>query len=314
MRRASEQGEQIIIKRRSKRGHEVLHSGAWKVAFADFTLAMMALFMVLWIIQPQADEERMALRGGGHDRVFEGGAGIFDGASVVPLENPVAQEVEQIKPQPPQTLAQAQAQEAQPLAPDPASLGAEHYESSADMQELARLMSLFAERADALANIEVQVVPQGLRILIKDDASRSMFERGSANINPHFRTLLGALAQELAKIDNKLIISGHTDATPYRGKRDYDNWNLSGERALQARGVLVAAGLPVKGVLQVSAQADGMPLRPEEPQSGVNRRIELLLLTRQAEALYRQLFADGHARYAPGDVDYIQPAAARGVN
>ena len=310
MRRASEQGEQIIIKRRSKRGHEVLHSGAWKVAFADFTLAMMALFMVLWIIQPQADEERMALRGEGYDTVFEGGAGIFDGASVVPLENPVAQEIEQIKSEAQQTLAQAQ-----PLAPDPAaSLGAEHYESAADMQELARLMKLFAERADALANIEVQVVPQGLRILIKDDASRSMFERGSASINPHFRTLLGALAQELAKIDNKLIISGHTDATPYRGKRDYDNWNLSGERALQARGVMVAAGLPAKGVLQVSAQADGMPLRPEEPQSGLNRRIELLLLTRQAEALYRQLFADGHARYAPGDVDYIQPAAARGVN
>ena len=302
MRRTSELGEQIIIKRRSKRGHEVLHSGAWKVAFADFTLAMMALFMVLWIIQPQADEERMALRGEGHDTVFEGGAGIFDGASAVPLENALVQEVEQAKSPLPEPQVQAQ------------PLETERYESEADMQELARLMSLLAERTDALANIEVQVVPQGLRILIKDDASRFMFERGSARINPHFRTLLGALAQELAKIDNKLIISGHTDATPYRGKRDYDNWNLSGERALQARGVMVAAGLPAKGVLQVSAQADGMPLRPDEPQSGVNRRIELLLLTRQAEALYRQLFADGHARYAPGDVDYIQPAAARGVN
>ncbi len=309
MRRASESGEQIIIKRRSKRGHEVLHSGAWKVAFADFTLAMMALFMVLWIIQPQADAERMALRGEGYDTVFEGGAGIFDGVSAVPLESAVAQEIEQVK-----SPAVESVPPSQPLPQNAAPLQAERYESEADMQELARLMSLLAERTDALANIEVQVVPQGLRILIKDDATRFMFERGSARINPHFRTLLGALAQELAKIDNKLIISGHTDATPYRGKRDYDNWNLSGERALQARGVLVAAGLPVKGVLQVSAQADGMPLRPEEPQSGVNRRIELLLLTRQAEALYRQLFADGHARYAPGDVDYIQPAAARGVN
>lgn len=309
MRRASESGEQIIIKRRSKRGHEVLHSGAWKVAFADFTLAMMALFMVLWIIQPQADAERMALRGEGYDTVFEGGAGIFDGVSAVPLESAVAQEIEQVK-----SPAVESVPPSQPLPQNAAPLQAERYESEADMQELARLMSLLAERTDALANIEVQVVPQGLRILIKDDATRFMFERGSARINQHFRTLLGALAQELAKIDNKLIISGHTDATPYRGKRDYDNWNLSGERALQARGVMVAAGLPVKGVLQVSAQADGMPLRPEEPQSGVNRRIELLLLTRQAEALYRQLFADGHARYAPGDVDYIQPAAARGIN
>ena len=303
MRRNNELGEQIIVIRRSKRGHEALHGGAWKVAFADFALAMMALFMVLWIVQPQADEERMALRGEGHDSVFENGLGIFDGTSAEPLEASVAREVDHA-PIP-----------ALELKPEPgASKETDRYESEADLQALALLLKQLAERTDAMANIEVHVVPQGLRILIKDDAKRFMFERGSASINPHFRTLLGALAQELAKIDNKLIISGHTDAAPYRGKRDYDNWNLSGERALQARGVLVTAGLPAKGVLQVSAQADVMPLRPDEPLSGANRRIELLLLTRQAETLYRQLFADGHARYAPGDVEYVKSVAGRTVN
>ncbi len=299
MRRRNEISDQIIIKRRSKRGHQEVHSGAWKVAFADFALAMMALFMVLWIIQPQADAERKAIRVQNAPSVFEGGAGVFDGESSIPFDFAAVQE-----PDPVEILArQAPVDNSQPLE-------TERFDTEAELQALAKLMSLLAERADALANVEVQVVPQGLRILIKDDDKRFMFERGSATINPHFRALLGALAKELAKVDNKLIISGHTDATPYRGKRDYDNWNLSGERALQARGVMVAAGLPATGVLQVSAQADVMPLRPEDPQSGVNRRIELLLLTGQAETLYRQLFSDSYAQYGLGKVDYIKPVGA----
>ena len=211
------------------------HGGAWKVAFADFTLAMMALFMVLWIIQPQADEERMALKGDGYETLFDGGAGIFDGLSAVPLENPVAGQAaqDQEADAPWQEPVLSRIEPAQPENSAPRETA--HYDTEADLQALARLMNQLAARTDAMANIEVQVVPQGLRILIKDDARRFMFERGSATINPHFRTLLVALAQELGKIDNKLIISGHTDATPYRGKRDYDNWNLSGERALQAR-------------------------------------------------------------------------------
>ena len=314
MRRGNELGEQIIVKRRTKRGHEVLHSGAWKVAFADFTLAMMALFMVLWIIQPQADEERMALKGDGYETLFDGGAGNFDGLSAVPLENPVAGQAaqDQQAAEPWQEPVLSRIEPTQPENSAPRETA--HYDTEADLQALARLMNQLAARTDAMANIEVQVVPQGLRILIKDDARRFMFERGSATINPHFRTLLVALAQELGKIDNKLIISGHTDATPYRGKREYDNWNLSGERALQARGVMVAAGLPAKGVLQVSAQADVMPLRPDEPLSGLNRRIELLLLTHQAEALYRQLFAQGHVSYAPSRVEYIEAGGKRAEN
>ena len=299
MRRRNEISDQIIVKRRSKRGHQEVQCGAWKVAFADFALAMMALFMVLWIVQPQADAERKAIRVHTAPSVFEGGAGVFDGESSIPLEHVIVQEASPVE-----TIAQ------QTLVDTSEAKEVERYDTEVELQALAKLMNLLAERADALANVEVQVVPQGLRILIKDDDKRFMFERGSATINPHFRALLGTLAKELAKVDNKLIVSGHTDATPYRGKRDYDNWNLSGERALQARGVMVAAGLPATGVLQVSAQADVMPLRPEDPQSGVNRRIELLLLTGQAETLYRQLFSDSYAQYGLGKVDYIKPVAA----
>lgn len=298
MRRRNDKTDQIIVKRRSKRWHEQEQSGAWKVAFADFTLAMMALFMVLWIIQPQADVERMARTSDALLPFLDAGLGIFDGSSREPMD-PV-----QV---PPAILPF--------LVPEQASAGEvalaqrERYDSQEQLQSLAQLMHLLAERVDALANVEAQVVPQGLRILIKDDPRHFMFERGSASLDPHFRHLLANLAQELVKVENKLIISGHTDATPYRGKGPYDNWNLSGERALQARSVLVAAGLPPASVLQVSAQADVMPLRPEDPLSGANRRIELLLLTRQAEALYRQLFSEDYVDYSAGSVDYIKALA-----
>lgn len=295
MRRRNDKSDQIIVKRRSKRGQEEEQTGAWKVAFADFTLAMMALFMVLWIIQPQADAQRMAQTGDTQSSLMDAGAGLFDGSSRVPLDYGSV---------PPVTPAVSE----QALAAEGSQVHSEQYDSQAQLESLAALMRLLAERADALANVEVHVVPQGLRILIKDDPKRFMFERGSASLNPHFRNLLTALAQELVKVENKLIISGHTDAVPYRGKAAYDNWNLSGERALQARAVLVAAGLPTAGVLQVSAQADVMPLRPEDPTNGANRRIELLLLTGQAEALYRQLFSERYVNYSKRAADYVSPA------
>ena len=297
MRRRTEPGESIIIKRRTKRGHTEQHSGAWKVAFADFTLAMMALFMVLWIIQPQIDQQLRSQADANASSLEDGGAGIFDSVSREPVDFA--------------GLAQNAELPREPRDIQDAKQAAERYDSEAELQTLAKLMSLLAERADALANVQVQVVPQGLRILIKDDAQRFMFERGSAQLNPHFRALLATLATELLKVENKLIISGHTDATPYRGKGGYDNWNLSGERALSARAVLVAAGLPAAGVLQVSAQADQMPLRADEPLSGANRRIELLLLTSQAEALYRQLFSEGYVRYTRKAADFVEADAPK---
>ena len=100
MRRRNEISDQIIVKRRSKRGHQEVHSGAWKVAFADFALAMMALFMVLWIIQPQADAERKAIRAQNAPSVFEGGAGVFDGESSIPFDFSAVQE-----PNPVETVA-----------------------------------------------------------------------------------------------------------------------------------------------------------------------------------------------------------------
>jgi len=290
---AAEGEHEIIIKRRGKKGHEDEHGGAWKVAFADFTLAMMALFMVLWIIQPQMEKANPSYGEMESNPLVDGGAGIFDGTSTSPLE------LDGIPVRPPQADdTEQQAQRDQD--------GSRRYGSTEELKSLAALMRDVASEVDALANLEVDVVPQGLRILIKDDQQRFMFQRGSATLNPHFEKLLGVLAGVLAKVDNRLIISGHTDATPYRQKNGYNNWNLSGDRALRARNALVDAGLGERAVLQVTAQADVMPLRPEAPLDGANRRVEILLLTASAEALYKELFGDsyGKVEFSEGATHY----------
>lgn len=276
--RGNKSGE-VIIKRRSKKGHTQEHGGAWKVAFADFTLAMMALFMVLWVITPQNLAQTVAADKDSNPLV-DGGAGIFDGTNRQPLDF-------EGLPKP----------------------RVERQESS-DLQDLATLLKTLSVQLDAEANLEVQVVPQGLRILIKDDQQRFMFERGSARLNTDFEVLLTRLAGVIAQVDNKVIISGHTDAVPYPGDARYNNWNLSGDRALRARNVMVEAGLPARAVLQVTAQADGMPLLPEAPEDGANRRIEILLLTIQAEGLYRELFGDSQPRadYSTEGAELVSPA------
>lgn len=290
---------EIIIKRRSKKGHGDEHGGAWKVAFADFTLAMMALFMVLWIIQPQMEQSNPSYGEMQSNPLVDGGAGIFDGTSTSPLE------LDGVPVRPPQ------ADETDRKVEKGDQDGSHNYGSTEELKKLAELMREVASEVDALANLEVDVVPQGLRILIKDDQQRYMFQRGSATLNPHFQKLLSVLAGVLAKVDNKLIISGHTDATPYRQKNGYNNWNLSGDRALRARNALVEAGLGERAVLQVTAQADVMPLQPEDPQSGANRRVEILLLTASAEALYKELFGDsyGKVRFSESGASYSGAAA-----
>ncbi|AWM59656.1 OmpA family protein [Pseudomonas songnenensis] len=296
---------EIIVRRRTKKGHGDEHGGAWKVAFADFTLAMMALFMVLWIIQPQMNLTNPAFGDEESNPLVDGGAGIFDGTSTSPLELdgvPVRQARNEDEPE-------RRRVESDRAAGELPEEGSRRYASTAELQALAALMQEVAGQVDALANLEVDVVPQGLRILIKDDQQRFMFQRGSAVLNPHFARLLGVLAGVLAKVENKLIISGHTDATPYRLQSGYDNWNLSGDRALRARNVLVSAGLPGRSVLQVTAQADVMPLRPDAPEDGANRRVEILLLTDSAENLYKELFGDsyGKVRFTEKGASYSAP-------
>jgi chemotaxis protein MotB len=276
-----------IIKRSSRKSHDTFHGGAWKVAFADFTLAMMALFMVLWIMGSVTEEERKEI-------VSQlNGESIFDGQTLSPITQPngvggkiavtekrdrSTPKTQQDKPQPAAIQAAAKGE----------SLDEVNQRSQREIEDLARIIMKITSAYDAQSNLKIEIVPQGLRILITDDRKREMFQRSSAILTPFFKRLLTEFAPELNKIDNKIIITGHTDATRFRDQELYNNWNLSGERAMQARKVLTHAGLDQSRVLQVSGMADQMLIDPSQPLSSANRRIEIMVLTRSAsESLYQ---------------------------
>lgn len=280
-----------IIKRSSRKSHDAIHGGAWKVAFADFTLAMMALFMVLWIMGAVTEEERKEIVSLLH------GESIFEGNSITPVtqkdgnggqisliggRHDVSEEQQQ-------NQAKTQAEIAQ-QANKTESLDSVNGRSKNEIEDLARMIMKITSEYDAQANLKMEIVPQGLRILVTDDQKREMFQRSSAILTPFFKRLLTEFAPELNKIDNKIIITGHTDATRFRDQELYNNWNLSGERAMQARKVLTRSGLDASKILQVSGMADQMLLDPNNPLSSANRRIEIMVLTHSASDTLYQFF------------------------
>lgn len=286
-----------IIKRSSRKNHHAFHGGAWKVAFADFTLAMMALFMVLWIMGSVSEKERQEVV------AMLNGQSIFEGNSLTPItqkdgvngirlvinnHHPLPQSL----PQPSFDGAKLVAHQVSPSSAGPvtgkSSLEDLNTHSANEIEDLARIIMKITSTYDVQANLKMEIVPQGLRILVSDDQKREMFHRSSAILTPFFKRLLTAFAPELNKIDNKIIITGHTDGTHFRDQVLYNNWNLSGERALQARTVLTQGGLDPQKILQVSGMADQVLLDPKHPLSSVNRRIEIMVLTHSAsDGLYK---------------------------
>ncbi len=164
--------------------------------------------------------------------------------------------------------------------------------SGKEMEELSRIIMQITSTYDAQSNLKMEVVPQGLRILIQDDKQRDMFQRSSALLTPFFSRLLAELAPAFNEMDNKIIITGHTDASRYRDQVRYNNWNLSGERALMAHKALVKGGLSEERVLQINAMADQMLLTPTEPLAASNRRIEIMVLTKTASDTLYQFFGN----------------------
>ena len=292
--------EQIVIKRQQRRSSAPKGGGAWKVAFADFTLAMMAFFMVLWILAVSSQEERDVVASRLRDySIMDSEANPFDiSNSPYPVDlggNPSV--LEELSPQ---FVEEGQRmprhmERDRSIFTDGAKGGYESLlvgkiEGEKQMAQLAGFIGSMADQMQARNNLELQLVPQGLRILIRDDDEREMYSRGSARISPYFRHLLMALAPVFQRVENRVMISGHTDSTPFAGD-NYSNWELSSDRAMMARRVLLAGGMPPERVGQVVAMSDTMLDNPADPKGSENRRIELLVMTTQAEKSLEQLFS-----------------------
>lgn len=227
----------IIVKK--KAGHGGHHGGAWKVAYADFVTAMMALFIVLWLMNTNKPV-REAIAGYFQDP--SGKLNQTDSSHSIATENPV-------------------------LANDNIS------SLKNKLQKTIEQMKNFDKLKD---QIVITVTPEGLRVELLETQSGTFFDLGSSELNENGQKLLILLAQELGKVPNRITIEGHTDAKPFTGRQDYSNWELSTDRANSARR-LMQQDLRPDQVSQVRGYADEKLRDPAHPLDPSNRRISIVV-------------------------------------
>jgi chemotaxis protein MotB len=228
----------IVIKK--KGGHGGAHGGAWKVAYADFVTAMMALFIVLWLMN---SSKKIQDAVGGYFRdpqgsAEKGGKDIVGTppASIVPPEN-----MNQLK------------------------------------QQLEKAIKQLPNFDKLKSHIEMTITPEGLRIELLESANGTFFDSGSSKLSADGQSMLIILAQELGKLSNKLSVEGHTDAKAYVQASNYGNWELSADRANSARRLLQQNGVDQQQVTQVRGFADQRLRKPDAPLDPSNRRISLIV-------------------------------------
>jgi chemotaxis protein MotB len=279
----------IIIKKIKKAGH-AHHGGAWKIAYADFVTAMMAFFLLMWLISMTTPEQKQGLADyfapSNVSRSTSGAGGIMGGTAF----DEEGARMPGTKPQVVMTVSTP----AQPRSPEVEEREAKR---AAEMNELmheksARDESNFQNAAESIRqsmrenpalaelsrNVIVDQTPEGLRIQIVDQDGRSMFPTGLAEPYERTRQLLDEVAKVLVRLPNRVSISGHTDANPLAGRPGYSNWELTADRANATRRILEQGGLSHDRIYQVVGKADSEPLFPEDPYMAANRRLSVVLL------------------------------------
>jgi chemotaxis protein MotB len=255
---ANEERPRIII-RKKKGGHAAPHGGAWKVAYADFVTAMMALFMVLWLLT-QAD---MKLK----EQIAEyfRSPGVLPGGAIVSSESNTAKSRE------PQVVSK----EILVVEGD-----AEQARLEGEMKALDQALAKAAAEnpeLDALKDqVIIQVTPAGLSIQVVDKGRDLLFDLSSAELKPALMTLLKELARQLGHLPNPIELGGHTDSRPYPPQATMTNWELAFARANNARRILETNGLRPNQIKRVTSFADSEPLVPENPLADENRRLSIL--------------------------------------
>jgi chemotaxis protein MotB len=296
-----EAGQTIIIKRIKKAAH-AHHGGSWKVAFADFATAMMAFFLLLWLLGATTEKQKGAI-----SEYFNNPSAI-QGASQVPapssIQGPGGSSTSMIKLGGGMELHREAAPPADAAVPSPgaqvdvtpeAAAAADAAAKAADQERLGALMAELKTAIDereSLAKFKDQILldetPEGIRIQIIDHERRSMFPSGSAVLEGFSSDILKELANIVIKVPNHLSISGHTDVRPYV-KFNYSNWELSADRANAARRALISGGLPVDKIGRVVGLASSVLLDPAVPDSSINRRISIVVMNKQTEdAMYHE--------------------------
>src|SRR3990167_335659 len=279
-----ENNQPIIVKRVKKvaGGH---HGGAWKIAFADFATAMMAFFLVMWLMSVATPEQKKLISG-----YFKDPIGFSESASpfVIDLGGSPTPAPDRTLNQQVDDQTEGEEVEIEPAQPDPAQA-----EGKAEEVERERLELLLQELQNKVEEnpqlqrfkdqILFEITQDGLRIQIMDAENRPMFDSGSARLQPHFEDILLALADTIKAVPNKISISGHTDAKPFAGAGEFGNWELSANRANAARRALIAGGYAEAQVARVVGYASSALFDRDDPLNPVNRRIDIVVLTKKAQ-------------------------------
>ncbi len=279
----------IVIKKIIQGGHGH-HGGSWKVAFADFAVAMMAFFMVLWLVG-QTDANK---RGGiaeyfqnpsmvrGHSEAPTGSIGPGGaGMSLISFGTSI------------------EMQKSDPTIIEKVRDGGMAYVSYDKLKEQKRLEALMEELKEQVGQNQalepfkdqllLEVTPNGLRIQVVDKKDRPMFDSGSANLKYYTEAILNELAKTINSVPNKITISGHTDASPMsKRKGSYTNWELSSDRANAARRALIEGGLKAEKIGRVIGLASTILFDKEDPFNSINRRISIVIMKREVSDLVKQ--------------------------
>ncbi|TPE59003.1 flagellar motor protein [Sandaracinobacter neustonicus] len=268
---------EVLIKKVKVGGHDTHHGGAWKVAYADFVTAMMAFFLLMWLLGATNEDQRKGIADYFAPTVMEseksgGSNGFMQGRS---LEDP-----DGVAPH--QRRAGMQ-----PVAPYQAANGARAPARSDDGQ-LRKVESEIRKRLERdpglkalVGQIRFSHTPEGLRIELVDKADYSMFGSGGTAMDPRARRLLAAVAETIDGLPNKIAIRGHTDAQPFSGATRgaaENNWTLSAGRAEATRAALAASGVPEERFSRLEGVADTEPFNPDNPFDPRNRRMSITLL------------------------------------
>ncbi|MFG6488983.1 flagellar motor protein MotB [Roseateles sp. BYS78W] len=270
-------GHATVVKRVSRRGHDEVHGGAWKVAFADFCLALLCLFLVLWLLASRNAERMQVVMKSAGANLLEDGQGMSDTMSMGTRGSMIDR-----FPVP------ARSEDASAGEPDHGARDPRPYPQEAVLLDSPQQLGELAQRIERIAateglsgNLQTTVTAQGLRLQLHDTEANGMFERGGIVPSRRMRTLLHRLGPVFAQVRNRLLVTGHTDATAYSDKTPgaFSNWGLSTQRAMAARYELLAGGMPEASVLQVSGMADTAPVDAADTKAPANRRIELMVLT-----------------------------------
>jgi chemotaxis protein MotB len=261
----------IIIKKVVAGGGH--HGGAWKVAYADFVTAMMALFMVLWLMNAN-EEAKQAVAAyftdpkGVGDKLGSGQAGAGSGLAV---------------------------------GRDDMKDLAEH------IQDSMKQMSQFEALKD---QVQMTITAVGLRIELMETEQGMFFQSGSPTPSQQGREMIALIVDELKKLPNKVALEGHTDAKPFRGANSYSNWELSVDRANSARRIMVESGFPPERIAEVRGFADRELRNPDDPENPSNRRISLIVMYDDQPAAEQEATAEAPGGHAEGHEGSAAPEPA----